>query len=241
MNSVLQRQGVRHHSEYDRTAAIIADPVLQARAKPSDNKVSGLADAEKIYTITKCFHERFMGSMEPPNSGKIVQLLFLRKPNAQPRKGIKGYRPVALSSVMSTWYASCVMMLIEGERAPESWGRLLVGGINNTSCQHLQVMLTNLLQKHWVLQEHRDSMMKHGCVVRPTMFLASLDIKTVFDDARPRHVAKLMEGHSIHRWLISALMSEMSDLHERATFECVDSVFVFNRCLQFGFSVMTRH
>ena len=95
-------------------------------------------------------------------------------------------------------------------------------------------MLTNLLQKHLVWQEHRDSMMKHGCVVRPTMFLASLDIKTVFDDGRPRHVAKLVEGHSTHGWLISALMSEMSELHERATIECVDSVFVFNRCLRQG-------
>ena len=49
--------------------------VLQTRAKLSENKVYGPEDAivsemikrlpmEKIYTITRCFQERFMGIME---------------------------------------------------------------------------------------------------------------------------------------------------------------------------------
>ena len=49
----------------------------------------------------------------------------------------------------------------------------------------------NLLQKHWEWQEERAPMMNHGSVIRPTLCLASLDIKTAFDEARPRHVAKV--------------------------------------------------
>ena len=65
-------------------------------------------------------------------------------------------------------------------------------------------------------QEERSPMMRHGIVVRPTMFLASLDIKTAFDEARPRHVAKMIESHDQHRWLIAAILREMSGLEGKA-------------------------
>ena len=42
-------------------------------------------------------------------------------------------------------------------------------------------------------QKERGLILKHGSVVRPTMYLASLDIKTAFDEARLRHVAKITE------------------------------------------------
>ena len=59
-------------------------------------------------------------------------------------------------------------------------------------------------------------MLRHGSVVRPTMYLASMDIKTAFDVARPRHVAKIMESHDTHGWLIAALLREMSGLEGKA-------------------------
>ena len=73
------------------------DLVLQARAKLSDNKVNGREDAfvsemikqltlARIYTIAKCFQERFMGQMEGPSPWKIVKLVYLRKPDAAPQK-----------------------------------------------------------------------------------------------------------------------------------------------------------
>ena len=66
------------------------DLVLPARAKLSNNKVSGLADAvvsemikalplEKIYEVPKCFQQRVMGTKDSPESCRIVQLFFLRK------------------------------------------------------------------------------------------------------------------------------------------------------------------
>ena len=88
--------------------------------------------------------------------------------------------------------------------------RTLVGSLEQTSGGwHQQYELPTsagdvdkLLQKHWERQENRESMKKHGCVVRPTMFVASLDIKTAFDDVRPEHVASLMEKQNMHRWLL---------------------------------------
>ena len=123
---------------------------------------------------------------------------------------------------MSKWYASCVILRLEKEKEPESWKRLQVGGDDGISCQHLQVMMTNLLQKHWEWKEEKTPMLKHGSVVRPTMYLASMDIKTAFDEARPRHAAKNMESRS----KLSALLCEMAGLEEgQAMFECVDSDF----------------
>ena len=77
-------------------------------------------------------------------------------------------------------------------------------------------------------------MLKHGSVVRPTKFMASLDVKTAFDEVRPRQIAKIMENHDIHWWLIDALLREMPGLEGKAMFECVESSFNFTRCLRQG-------
>ena len=95
-------------------------------------------------------------------------------------------------------------------------------------------MATNLIQKHWEWQEDRNLVMKHGTVVRPTMYMASLDIKTAFDEAKPKQVAKIMDSHNTHGWIIAALLREMSGLSGKAIFECVECRFAFNRCLRQG-------
>ena len=122
----VKKKGDQQFTEEGRTAEITVDLVLQARAKMSDNKVNGLEDSieselikqfplEKIYTISKCFQERFLGQMQSPSSWKIVKLVFLRKPDAEPKKGIRRYRAIALTSVMSKWYASCIILRLEKE------------------------------------------------------------------------------------------------------------------------------
>ena len=80
-------EGNKHFSEDGRIVEITVDVVLQARAKMSENKVNGPDDVivsemikqlpqEKIYEVTRCFQQRFMGKMEAPNSWKIVKLVF---------------------------------------------------------------------------------------------------------------------------------------------------------------------
>ena len=112
-----------------------------------------------------------MGQMEA-SSWNIVKLVFLRKLDAEPKKGFRSFRAMALTSVMSKWYASCILLRLEKEKEPEKWKHLHMDGI---SCQHLQV---NGDERALV------------SVVRPAMYLASMDTKTAFDEARPRHVAK---------------------------------------------------
>ena len=99
---------------------------------------------------------------------------------------------------------------LEKEKEPEKWENLDVGGVDGISCQQLQVMVMNLL------------------VVRPTMYMASLDIKTAFD------VAKILDSHNTHGWLIAAFLREKSGLSGMASFECVESCFSFKKCLRQG-------
>ena len=123
-----KKKGDQQFTEDGCNAEITADLVLQARAKLCDNKVNGPEDAvvremikilplDKIYTIARFFQDRFVGQMDAPDTWKIVKLVFLRKPDAEPKKVIRSYRAFALTSVVSKWYASCVMMRTDGESA----------------------------------------------------------------------------------------------------------------------------
>ena len=130
-----REQGNLQFTEDGRNAEVTVDLVLQARARLSKNKVNGPEDAivsemikrlpmDKIYIKTKCFQERFLGRMESPSSWKVVKLVFLRKMDAAPTKGIRSYRAIALTSVMPKWYASCVLLRLEKEKEPEKWKNL---------------------------------------------------------------------------------------------------------------------
>ena len=89
-----------------------------------------------------------------------------------------------------------------------------------------------IAEKHREWPEERNPVMKHGTFVRPTMYMASLDIKTAFDKAKPKHVAQILDDHNTHGWLIAALLRGMSVLSGMASFERVESRFSFNRCLR---------
>ena len=59
---------------------------------PDDAVVSEMINhlpVEKIYTITRCFQERFLGQMDAPSSWKIVKLVFPEKPDVEPKKRIR--------------------------------------------------------------------------------------------------------------------------------------------------------
>ena len=62
-----------------------------------------------------------------------MKLVFLRKPEAVPKKEIRSHRAAALTSVMSEWYATCVILRLEEEKEPEGWKQLHVGGILTVS------------------------------------------------------------------------------------------------------------
>ena len=108
----------------------------------------------------------------------------------------------------------------------------------SSCCSCLQADITI-----WVLWKVRKYTVRTHCeVLSGTIhgpdeipkFVEGLDIKTAFDEAKPKHVAKILEGHGTHGWLCAALLREMSGLSGKATLECVESNFSFNRCLRQG-------
>ena len=63
------------------------------------------------------------------SSWRIVKLVFLVKPDGAPKKGLRSYRAIALTSVMSKWYATCAILRLEKQKGSEGWMQLPVGGV----------------------------------------------------------------------------------------------------------------
>ena len=77
----------------------------------------------------------------------------------------------------------------DGKKSLKSRRICMFGGLDGISCQHLQVMVTNLPQKKREWKEERNPVLRHGTVVRRTMYVASLDIKTAFGSVCTVYVA----------------------------------------------------
>ena len=163
------KKGDQHFTDDGRGAKITVDLVLQATAKMSEYKVNGPEDAvasemikslslKNIYIFTRYFQKkkkkRFTGELEAPIKWKIVKLLFLSKQDAEPKKGTRSHRAIALTSVMSKWYASSIILRLKKTCRRK---KLHMGRVAGTSCQHLQVMMTSLPQKHWRMAGGNDS------------------------------------------------------------------------------------
>ena len=113
------------------------------------------------------------------------------------------------------------------------WKPLHVEGIDGISCQHLQVMMTELLQKHWEWQEDkRNNVWFAQQQETPTMYIASMDSKTAFDAARPQHIAKIMGDQDVHGLITAAFSREMRGLEGHAAFEHVEIRFKCTRCIR---------
>ena len=195
-------------------AEITIDLVSQARAKMLENKVNGQKDAtvsemikqspqERIASSQTYFQKRIMETVEAPSSRKIVKLVFFAEIRCRAPKRKK------------LQYASCIIF----RRETESWNQLRVREVLMASVVNtLQVVMTQLLQKHWEWQ--------------PTMYLAGMDIETAFDVARPKRIAKIVGDHDVHGWMIAALLREIAGLEGQATFENVERTFSFARCIR---------
>ena len=68
--------------------------------------------------------------------------------------------------------------------------QLQLGGIDGISCQHLQVLM--------------------GATPAETFWSGSMDTKTAYDVARPKHSAQIMGDQDVPGWITAALLREMS-------------------------------
>ena len=110
------------------------------------------------------------------------------------------------------------------KREAEGWKQLRVGGIDGISCQHLQVLMKQLLQKHWEWQEENKW---HVYQKRPTHVRSQHGHQDVFlNVARP---IAYCENSGRSR------SSRSAGLEGQATFENVECTSsLFTRCMRQG-------
>ena len=100
---------------------------------------------ENIDGMTRCFQNRSVEVEDAPSSWGIVKLVFLRKPDAEPKKRDKKLQGYRIDVSDSKWYATVLILRSERKKEPEGWKLLHVRGIDGISCQHLQVIVTQPL------------------------------------------------------------------------------------------------
>ena len=116
-----------------RKGEITVDRVLRPRGKimkhkanvPSDCMVTEMLrelPMESVYEITHWFEKRFRGKCRAPSGVETSTLRILKKPDAKLEKGLRGFRAIALISVLSKWYAAVLVGLLHDEKEPIELG-----------------------------------------------------------------------------------------------------------------------
>ena len=125
------------------------------------------------------------------------------------KKGLRGFRAIALLSVFSEWFTTVLVDLLHEEKEPVEWKRLHVGAERGVSCEHMQALVTNSFKRHWEWQEDRRTDLQPGGYRYNTAFMASFDVKTAFDVAKPSVVSKILTLTGVKGHLTAALLAEM--------------------------------
>ena len=72
--------------------------------------------------------------------------------------GLGRFRAVALMSVLAEWHAAVMVGLLQEERELIEFKELAVGAESRVNSEHMQALLTNILQRHWEWQvDRRDT------------------------------------------------------------------------------------
>ena len=223
---------------------IAVGKVLRARGKMLRNKANGPADClvtemllclptETVYEVAHWF-ERFRGECRAPEAWKVLRLVFLKKTDAKLGKGLRGFRAFALLGVFSKWCATVLVDMLHEDKEPSEWKRLHVGAERGVNCEHMQALVTNIFQRHWEWPEDRRADLRPGQIRYNTAFMASSDVKTAFDVARPAVVSKILTLTGVHGHLTAALLAGMQDVRGSASFENCATEFRYSRCVRQG-------
>ena len=96
---------------------------------------------QSVCEITRRLETRFRGGRRAPAARTNLQLVFLKKLDAKLDNGIRGFRTIALMSVLAKWYAAVVVGLLHEEPEPTEWNVEDERGFN---CEHMHVLLTTI-------------------------------------------------------------------------------------------------
>ena len=139
----------------------------------------------------------------------------------------------SLLSVFSKWYTIVLVDLLHEEKDPNEWS-LHVAAERGVNCEHMQALVTDIFQPHWEWQEDRRTDLQPGFYRYNTAFVASLDVKTASDVAKPSVVSKLLTLTGVHGHLAAALLAEMQDVRGSACFGNSETELRYSRCIRQG-------
>ena len=108
------------------------------------------------------------------------------------------------------------------------WVSLHVGAERGVNSEHMQALLTNKLQRHWEWPEDRRTDLQPEFYRYNTAFMATLDVKTAFDVAKPSVVSKMLTLTGVHGHVTTALLPEMQDVGESACCENSETEFRYS-------------
>ena len=150
-----KRKGDQQFTKNGRRAQITIDLVLQARAKMSENRVNGPEDAvvSEITSREHLHHHKVPpGTLHGSDGGTTFMKdretsVFYEKPDAEPKKNNKKLQSCCtdvgdVDMMRGVYYSS-----FEQRRGTRRLETVKCGELDGISCQHLQVMLTQVLQK----------------------------------------------------------------------------------------------
>ena len=127
--------------------------------------------------------------------------------------------------VLAKWYAAMVVRLLHEEPEPTEWKESRVWVERGVNYGHMQALLTNILQRHWVWHQDRRGAWVPGFFKCQTAFMASLDVKTPFDVAKPSVVSRKLTYVGTRGHVVEALLEEMKDVRGSACSENCDTGF----------------
>ena len=138
---------------------------------------------ESVYEVIHWFGKRFRGECRASAACKILCLVFLNclMQSWRGDSGSSCHRVGVSTGQNGTrlWWLGSV----KKNGKPIEWKELHVGAEREVVCEHMQALLTYILQRHWQWQEEPRDAWVPGFKDQ-TPFVASLHVRTAFDVAK---------------------------------------------------------
>ena len=144
----------------------------------------------KVYEISRCLQYRFMEQEGAPDTCSVVELSVPRNADAEPKKESEAAGRFRSRRWCRNGTRHALQYACKEKQSLQEWKQLHVDGFDGIECQHVQVMIFQLLQRHWEWSWDRKNGTRQGGERRRTVYIARLDIKTAFDVAGPKHIAQ---------------------------------------------------
>ena len=109
-----------------------------------------------------------------------------------------------------------------------------MGAERGVNCEHMQALLTTSVETSGVAGRSPGLLGTRIFNKYKTAFVASLDVKTACDVARPAVISRVLSLRAVHGHVVAALLTEMQDVQGSACFETCETEFRYPGCIRQG-------